>query len=263
MLESPVSLAPISFSSVHVLSSPHSDDAHRARVANDVVQAHGLPGLLTLWHSQELFAPTERFDGEMTPATRWWLAPGNAFAHRVQQALASLSLTSAVQMLAHTLLALQPPADYQAPYLPDERRDWSRTDAETVRTVAKVFFPQYPSLQEPTCPLYLRTYDHGDTNIGLDEYDDLKIYPVHNAPLHAFRHDICAMHYLLRAHSSDMVGWDYLNADQIQALERTLPDWDLYEEMGMTPEESYHVAKNRLHPAVDVFPSLFTLDNPR
>ena len=55
-------------------------------------------------------------------------------------------------------------------------------------------------MQEPTCALYMRTYDHGDTNVGL-EYDDLKIYPVHAAPMHAFGHDICAMHYLLRAHA--------------------------------------------------------------
>ena len=43
----------------------------------------------------------------------------------------------------------------------------------------------------------------------------------------------------------------------------TLPDWDMYEEMGMTPEESYHVAKQRLHPTVDIVPNVFTLDNPR
>ena len=36
-----------------------------------------------------------------------------------------------------------------------------------------------------------------------------------------------------------------------------------YGQMGMTPEESYHVAKQRLHPTVDIVPNVFTLDNPR
>ena len=263
MLDLAGSLAPISFFHVHVLSSPHSDDAHRARVAHEVVMDQGLSGLLTLWACQEFFPPTEHFDGEMTPATRWWLAPGNAFSKRLQQALAHLPVESAVQLLGQTLLALQPPSNAQDPYVPEDRREWSRTDAQTVRAMALTFFPQHPSMQEPTCPLYLRTYDHGDTNVGLDEYDDLKSYPVHAAPLHAFRHDICALHYLTRAHASDVVGWDQLDDHQIKALERTLADWDMYEEMGMTPEESYHVAKQRTQPTVDIFPDVFALDNPR
>ena len=263
MLDLAGSLAPIPFYNVQVLSSPHTDDAHRARVAHEVAAVHGLPGLLTLWACQEFFPATERDEGEMTPATRWWLAAGNPFSERIRQVFAPLSFATAVQTLSLVLLALKPPDNERdLSYLPGERKPWSRTDAETVRAFAQVFFPQHPGMQEPTCALYMRTYDHGDTNVGL-EYDDLKIYPVHAAPMHAFGHDICAMHYLLRAHASDVVGWDYLNADQIKALERTLPDWDMYEEMGMTPEESYHVAKQRLHPTVDIVPNVFTLDNPR
>ena len=108
MLDLAGSLAPIPFYNVQVLSSPHTDDAHRARVAHEVAAVHGLTGLLTLWACQEFFPATERNEGEMT-----------------------------------------------------------------------------------------------------------------------------------------------------------LPDWDMYEEMGMTPEESYHVAKQRLHPTVDIVPNVFTLDNPR
>ena len=67
MLDLAWSLAPIPFFNVHILSSPHTDDAHRARVAHEVAAVHGLSGLLTLWACQEFFPATERNEGEMTP----------------------------------------------------------------------------------------------------------------------------------------------------------------------------------------------------
>ncbi len=48
MLDLAGSLAPIPFFNVHILSSPHTDDAHRARVAHEVAAVHGLSGLLTV-----------------------------------------------------------------------------------------------------------------------------------------------------------------------------------------------------------------------
>ena len=48
MLDLAGSLAPIPFYNGQVLSSPHTDDAHRARVAHEVAAVHGLPGLLTV-----------------------------------------------------------------------------------------------------------------------------------------------------------------------------------------------------------------------
>ncbi len=248
-------MVPIVFELINRMSDESVTPEESEAIAQSVLAEHGVGGLVTLWSGQDYYDPVEPLDTGMTPATRWWLQEGNPYAEMVRIQLSALSEDAALQLLTESTFPPKPSTDiwlerdgaHLQPYTIDARDKFSHANCSTVRALARTFFPQYPSLTEPHCSLYLDVTDHED------ELDDVqRWYPDHDNPLAAFADDAAALQFLTRVHTGLTAQRGMATPEMEVLLVHSDREWALYEAMGLSAMESYEIAKNKLMAATSV-----------
>ena len=239
-------MTPIVFEHIERMSKKKTSAAGRNGVAQAVLDAQGVAGLVTLWACQDLYKSFTRLKEPATPASQWWLDSNNSYAHAVIKKLSKLSQSESLKLLHD---ATRPPclsidllvnkSSHAALFAPKERKDFSNASASTVRQLARVFFPQYPELTEPQCMLYRAVADYN--NWGKDIYT---LRAVHGETLRAFSDDSQALQYLLRVHEDPDVSREYVTPEMERLLSHTDAEWTLFDSMGISAEEAYNLVKN-------------------
>lgn len=243
-------MSTIIFDFIMRMSDEFASPETRDDIARDVLQKYGVNGLVVLWKNQDYYDPTEPLHSGATPATLWWLQKNNAYANMVRTVFQAFSEEEALDVLAHSTFppnvdfdvwACQNDAHMKECNL-DRRDKFSHASCATVRKLANVFFPQYPALEQPHCSLYSETFDAEDE----DDYDEVKLYPIHTDPLGAFVESTAALQYLIRTHQGITVRREGASAEVQAMLERSDEEWAIYDAMGLEPMASYLIATNKV-----------------
>ena len=248
-------MVPIVFDLIRRMSEEYITPEESEEIARNVLAENGVGGLVTLWSAQDYYDPVEPLHTGMTPATRWCLQDGNTYTEMVRIELAYLSEDAALALLTESTFPPLPSGDiwmekngaHLQPYTIDRRDKFSHASSATVRQIAKTFFPQYPTLTEPHCSVYLDATDSEDEREDVERW-----YPNHSDPLEAFGDDAAALQYLTRVHVGITAQRDQATPEMEVLLVQSDKEWALYEAMGLDPLESYRIAKSKLNATMNV-----------
>ena len=241
-------MTPIVFNDIARMSAENVDANERNFIAQIVLDTKGVNGLFTLWSCQDYYDPTEPLNTGRTPATVWWLQIDNPYASIVREKLNGVSNADALAMLHRATFPPQGPTDtwygannqHMELFTPKKYEPYSHADATAVMDLARKFFPQHPALLRPQCSLYLDVIDYDNVN------DDISmLYPAHLETLEAFSQDAAALQYLLRVHPALTVQRKNATPAMEILLAQSDKEWEIFESMGITPDEAYHIMTGR------------------
>lgn len=235
----PLNLCAIPFAAATRMAQKHVTEKEQRETASGVVSIYGLRGILALWCFQGYYDPTEMLSGGLTPATRWWLDPGNTWTDLVRDILAANigSADDAVRCLQ--VATCVPNSDINmvdGTCVPGEITKPSEWHATYVRQLALLYFPQFPELALPTCTLYRDAVPRTGMVLDNDDISGL----CYEYPMQAFAGDVHAQRYLALALPGSPMG--QFPVEMIEFRYNRNDTWKLYEQMGLTLEEMYALA---------------------
>lgn len=243
-MKSPPVHAAISFSALADMSDPETSQDERNAIAKQVFDAHGSLGMMSLWLLQGYFDPIEPLNHLMTPLTQWWLNLENPYTYAIRQELAQyataeeakacLEWATRVPQVEHQFSRVVTPAnndDNDHVISANDQQQHSELAAIAVRQLAQTFFPQWPELALPTCPLYQTTL----LSDGLSD-DDCYEYLLYANPCEAFADDDNAMQYLVRKLPQEVLPekWKAHPSNE---------QWNMFEQLGLSLEDSFTTAQ--------------------
>ena len=244
-------LPAIPFFRAVALSKESANAEEQETAVQAVASEYGHAGVVSLWMLQGYYNPAASPLHGITPATQWWLAPNNSWAVIVKDTLSGIQeLESAEEYLKMatcipdlTMWRLCMEREEEC-FPPGDIKKHSNLHAIWLRTLAEVFFPQFPQLAQPTCALYRQNVKDATM---VDSNTDSNL--CYQYPMSAFLDNVHAQHYLACTLPNSAVCQFPPHLLEFRLNKNHA--WQMYEQLGLSKEESYKLANTKESASLD------------